>query len=429
MNVPFMDDRLREIVLAALRRELRPGDAVPEDRTDLVETRLLDSMAWVSFVRAVESATGVHDLGERLGDRPASIASVVGALMEAQPTREQASQPSLGEPTARVTSIVFWAGFGEAVGARIVPSEEIDREYGMASGKLRKRAGIESVARVGEGETEVTLGAKAAQQAVAAAGIGASEADWVLATSETQVGYPSLAALLHSRLLLRETCGALDVGGACLGLVNALVVAQSLIATGQAKTILVVTADVHSRLLAPGRVPGEFGGLFGDGASAFVLRSEASEGAGAHRLGAFHFGCAGHFAAAIRVGTKPDGRIDLYFDGEALSRAAVSRLEQVLTEVELRSGIPRSEVAAFATHQPNPRLVELLARQLGVPAEKFPAVARTSGNLGSSTCGLALARALGEQMKLPADKRQPIFLASLGPGLLWGGGWLAPVRR
>src|SRR2546426_12297442 len=94
-------------------------------------------------------------------------------------------------------------------------------------------------------------------------------------TSETHHDYPSLSAQLHSRLLVRENCGALDVGGACLGLLNALVFAQSLIGSGQARAVAVVTADVHSRTLTPGRVAGEFGGLFGDGASAFVLRSAA----------------------------------------------------------------------------------------------------------------------------------------------------------
>jgi 3-oxoacyl-[acyl-carrier-protein] synthase-3 len=422
-------ERLRGTVLACLRGELEPGTALPEDSVDLVDSGLLDSMAWVSFIRAIESATGVNDLGTRLAERPSSIRSVLAVLAESEEVLTPASGFVASRSMVTVTKDVLACGWAFTLGAWTIPSEEVDREYGMAAGKLRKRAGIESVARAAEGETEVTLGAKAAQEALARAQAGANEVDWILATSETHVGYPSLGAQLHSRLLARENCGALDIGGACLGLVNALAVAQSLIAAGRAKRILVVAADVHSRALAPGRVPGEFGGLFGDGASAFVLRGAADKGATGYRLGEFHFGCAGHYAGAIRVGAKSDGGVDLQFDGEALSRAAVSRLEKVLVEVELRSGIPRREVAAFATHQPNPRLVDVLARQLSVPAEKFPAVARTSGNLGSCTCGAALARALGEQMKLPGDERQPIFLASLGPGLLWGGGWLAPVER
>ena len=228
-------------------------------------------------------------------------------------------------------------------------------------------------------------------------------------------------------LLARENCGALDVGGACLGLLNALAVAQSLIGSGQAQTVAVVTADVHSRILTPGRVSGEFGGLFGDGASAFVLRraagNDSSEG---YRLGEFLFGCAGQYAAAIQISDTRDGSLNVQFDGEALSRAAITRMEKVITAIELRSGILRGSVGAFATHQPNPRLVALLAKQCGVSPSAFPPIARVSGNLGSSTCGAALHEALRNASKQGRHDRRPIFLASLGPGLLFGGGWLTP---
>src|SRR5205814_6476725 len=131
---------------------------------------------------------------------------------------------------------------------------------------------------------------------------GPQEVDWIIATSETHHDYRSLSARLHSRLLVRENCGALDTGGACLGLLNALAVAQSLIGSGQARTVAVVTADVHSSTLIPGRVAGEFGGLFGDGASVFILRSTAhKDSKNSHRLAEFLFGCAGKYAAAIQA--------------------------------------------------------------------------------------------------------------------------------
>ena len=314
-----------------------------------------------------------------------------------------------------------------AMGSRILPSEEIDRAFGMSIGKLRSRVGIESVAYADEAENELVLGAEAAQAALRAASCGAQQVDWIVATSETHHDYPSLSAQLHSRLLVRETCGALDVGGACLGLLNALAVAHSLIGSGQAQTVAVVTADVHSRTLTPGRVAGEFGGLFGDGASAFILRREANGNAkGDYRLGEFLFGCAGQYAAAIQVSDAKDGGLAVRFDGEALSRAAITRMEKVLTAVELRSGISRTDVGGFATHQPNPRLVTLLAKQCGVSPATFPPIAKTSGNLGSSTCGAALHAALQAAAKHARGERQPIFLASLGPGLLFGGGWLTP---
>jgi 3-oxoacyl-[acyl-carrier-protein] synthase-3 len=320
------------------------------------------------------------------------------------------------------------AGSGVAQGARVMASEEVDRAFGMPAGKLRGRAGIASLAYAGPGENELSLGAAAAQEALRAAGAGAQEMDWLVATSETHHNYPSLAAQLHSRLQVREDCAAFDVGGGCLGLLNAFAVAQSLITSKRARAVAVVSADVHSRTLTPGRVAGEFGGLFGDGASAFVLRETngSSEGA-SYALGEFLFGCAGQYASAVCLSDDQGGGLTLQFDGDALSRAAISRIEKTIAALELRSGISRACVGAFATHQPNPRLVALVARQCGVPESLFPEVARASGNLGSSTCGTALHLALVAAAQQPRDRQRPIFLASLGPGLLFGGGWITAM--
>jgi 3-oxoacyl-[acyl-carrier-protein] synthase-3 len=319
---------------------------------------------------------------------------------------------------------VFLSGSSFVAGSRIVPSEEIDRAFGMPVGKLRSRAGIESLAYVNDAENELTLGARAAQQALRTAGCKPEEMDSIVATSETDHVYPSLAARLHTELAARESCGAFDVGGACLGLINALAVAWSQIVSGQAHTVAVVTADVHSRTLVPGRVAGEFGGLFGDGASAFLLRSVPGKAEKfCYGMREFLFGCAGQYSGAVTVAGSADGSLDVHFDGEALSRAAINRMEKVLSAIEKLSAIPRSAVGAFATHQPNPRLLSLLAKVTRVPPEAFPPIARTAGNLGSTTCGAALHAALLRACT-EGDPR-PIFLASLGPGLLFGGTWLA----
>jgi beta-ketoacyl ACP synthase len=174
-------------------------------------------------------------------------------------------------------------------------------------------------------------------------------------------------------------------------------------------------------------VTGEFGGLFGDGASAFLLREECGQGQAAkYALGDFFFGCVERYADAVCVSDDKDGRLTLRFDGDALSRAAISRMEKIITLVEQRSGIAREEAGAFATHQPNPRLMALVAKQCGLRESLFPPVARAAGNLGSSTCGTALHLALTAAGDKPPAK--PIFLASLGPGLLFGGGWVQPAE-
>jgi 3-oxoacyl-[acyl-carrier-protein] synthase-3 len=418
----------QRLVEECFRREAGFQAPIPDSAQDLIETGALDSMAWVSFLRALESASGLSNLGAMLTERMPSFESIFQVFKQAQaqgpPDEAELSPMRQGAPR---TSVMI-ASSCAALGSRTIPSEEVDRAFGMSPGKLRLRAGIESLTYAAADENELALGARAAQQALHSAACGAQELDWIIATSETHQGYPSLSAQLHSRLLARETCGALDVGGACLGLLNALAVAQALIVAGQARTIAVVTADVHSRIFRPGRVAGEFGGLFGDGASAFLIRAAAgSTPRPAYAFGQFFFGCAGQYAGAIRLSPSSDGNLDVHFDGEALSRAAITKLEKLVLDVEIRSGIARSSVQGLATHQPNPRLVTLLAKQLGLPQDKFPAVAQNFGNLGSSTCGVALDAILQPTLGCKPEECGPIFMASLGPGLLFGGGWLIPA--
>ena len=431
MPAPLDEIRARRLVEECLRREIGLKTPQPLPDQDLIETGVLDSMGWVSFLRALESASGVNDMGALLVERVPSLENILVALNDARVKAFRHNPDSTKSEAKPTQTPVFLLGSSSQAGSRLIPSEEVDRRFGMPVGKLRSRAGIEALAYVAEGEDELALASRAAERTLHAASCGAQELDWIICTSETHRGYPSLAARLHSQLLARETCGALDAGGACLGLLHALAVGHAIIGSGRAQTVLVVTSDVHSTVLAPGRVAGEFGGLFGDGASAFLLRSAPANlqtpAPARYALGEFSFGCAGQYAGAIRVADATGPNLEVNFDGEALSRAAITRMEKIIFDVEQRSGIARATVAGLATHQPNPRLVELLARQCGLREEKFPVVARKFGNLGSSTCGVALDLLLQSAARVEASARGPIFLVSLGPGLLFGGGWLTPA--
>lgn len=410
-------ERLTELVEQCVRREMAPGALAPSVEEDLVDSGAVDSMAWVSVMRCIEAATGNADFGEQMLDQPRSIRAMVSALQKAPGAREQAA-PSRREPSRGTGALAEIAGWGSVTGGRVVTAAELEHEFKLKAGKVSKSAGIESVARVAKGEDEITLAMRAVETALAAAGAGIGDVECIIASSETLSGYPSLGARLHAQMLADERCGALDVGGACLGAVNALAVAQQFIATGRHKSMLIVTADVHSRVLTPARVKGEFGALFGDGASAFLLRPVEGRRSTHYCVGEVTLGCDASASAAIRISLNSANGMDLTFEGEALSRAAVGKLEALIADLELRTGLHRKNAVAFATHQPNPRLVSVLAKQLGVPLEKFPPVARTCGNLGSSMCGVALARALDAARA--GGSSGPIFVASLGPGLLFG---------
>jgi len=336
--------------------------------------------------------------------------------------RKRKTMPRTSADSNGSGSMVGLAGWGHCLGEELVPAAAVEKEHGLPPDTILRRAGIESVARAKHGETELELAARAAEAALERAGASPALVDHVIVTSETFLGLPSLGFYLHHRLKLRRDCGVLDVGGACAGLVNALFVGSSVLQSKAARAVLLVTADVHGQALRPGQVDGRFAGLFGDGASAFVLKRMARAGNGTHYSpGEFILGCTTGRAHLIAL--APDGRggVQLNFNGDALGRAAVRQLDALLHELEARSGCPLESASSFATHQPNPRLLEMVARQSGLPIERFPVVCRSFGNLGSSTAGVALSLALTQPSSSTQERRGPIFVAALGPGLVLGG--------
>jgi 3-oxoacyl-[acyl-carrier-protein] synthase-3 len=426
------ESHYRKIVIESVRRAMRTSREIPPDDEDLISSGALDSMGWVAALESIEEAAGVRDLADPSeGGGPCSISTLIASLhasLAGIPAGDKEEAPLADQhapPMAGSFSPVEISGWGAALGSVRVEVAALEREYNLAPGTLRERAGIESVARADKDENELSLAASAAEAALRVASSSIDDVDCLIATSETFVGFPSFGSLLHTRLLARGNCGVLDVGGACLGLLNALSVANSVLSAGAASRVLITTAEVHSRRLAPGCVAGEFGGLFGDGASAFVMSRAAGTSRGRrYRVRDFQFGCAGSASSALAVGMRANGQVSLEFRGEALARAALARLEKIISALELRTGFSRCTAGSFATHQPNPRIVEMLARQANLPLEKFPVVSRIFGNLGSSTCGVALSLALGELTRKPTESRGPIFLAAVGPGMLWGGGVL-----
>ena len=312
----------------------------------------------------------------------------------------------------------------------------------MPVGKLRERAGIESLAYAVEGETEVTLGAQAANEALqsAACRAGRNRLD-----HRDQRNASSLSV----------ACGAASFGNRRARDVRGIrrrwrVPGSDQRAFGRAGADCFRTsayggrcdfrsAQSHARprpsrrgiRRAVWRRRQRFSGARGE-TNAIKPSSERrrwllqNRPGLAYRIRDFLFGCADQYAEAVKVEGKLDGSLAVVFEGEALSRAAISRLEKIIAALEKLSSVPRAAVGAFATHQPNPRLLTLLAKVAGVSVGAFPPIATTSGNLGSSTCGAALHSALQMFRGCPESARKPIFLASLGPGLVFGGAWLSP---
>jgi 3-oxoacyl-[acyl-carrier-protein] synthase-3 len=417
-----------ETALATARTSLASKlSPLPNEDVDVVETGGLDSMAWVDTLISIESATGIRDFGNPWPEnRPKTIRTLADMIREAQkPSPEEKPAVRATEQAGRERDITV-EGWGYTPGSVAVNAEQIERDLALPLRKIRDGAGIESVRIAADGEDELTLGQTATGVALEMAEVPVERIDFLLAASTTFLGYPSFAASLHSRLLLRETSGSLDVGGACAGLIYSLAVAKSLLLTRPHGVALVVGSEVHSRRLNAPQVPGEFRGLFGDGACAFVLSNAATAAQkGCVRLQEFVWGCSGTFASSLGVQISENAGLSVQFKGEQLARAAVTEMDRIIGTLENLSAKPRSEVDYFALHQPNPRVVEILAEKAKIPLERIPLVSKTCGNLGSVTCGASLCQVLTSFRMSGDHSRTPlIFMAAVAPGLLWGGTFL-----
>jgi 3-oxoacyl-[acyl-carrier-protein] synthase-3 len=394
------------------------------DDADLVATGALDSMAWVDVLVGIESATGIHDLGNPWPEnRPKSIRVLAEMIHEAQNLPAGEEVRADGRLQTRADGRISIAGWAYSLGSRIMSAEQIERDLGLPLHKIRDGAGIHSVCLTVETEDELALAQRASEIALEMADVSIENIDLLVATSTTFLAYPSFAASLHSRLLLPETSGALDVGGACAGLIYSLSVAKSLLSMSSQAVALVVASEVHSRRLNAPDVPGEFRGLFGDGACALVLtKGGDAERNGKLSLREFVSGCSGTFASSLGVKVTANGSLGVEFKGEQLAHAALTQMDRIIGTLETLSSKPRNEVDYFALHQPNPRVVEILAERAKISLDRVPVISRTSGNLGSVTCGVSLCQALTSLRANGVQSQTSlIFMAAVAPGLIWGG--------
>ena len=416
-----------KLVRKCVARVLSPNMVLPQDNVDLVKVGLIDSMAWVELLIAIGDATGIKNFGNTWPDNaPQSIRALAAEMPGAASIRTKNAPKETGRAANGTDSAVSLAGWGHTLGSLSVCAAAIECECGLTAGIIRERAGIESVSRVDGNENELTLARKAAEIALQAANVDSEKVDLMVVTSATHLSFPSLSATLHTRLLLRESCLALDVGGACMGVIYALATAKALLSASRQNIALVVASEVNSPRLSSAKVPGEFRGLFGDGACAFVLaRTDSGDFNETMQLGDFIWGCDGKSTSALQVGLNEAGVVEVRFKGEQLAKAAMLQMDRIIEGLETLAGRARSKVDYFAIHEPNPRLVQIISQNAMIPMEKIAQVCKTFGNLGSATCGISLCTALSKTRASRTPEHRPlIFVAAMGPGMVWGGTYL-----
>ena len=310
-------------------------------------------------------------------------------------------------------------GCGSYLPSNIVTNDDLARKVDTSDAWIRERTGITQrhIAVDGEKTSDLALGA--ARAALIDAGIDAGELDMIIcATTTPDESFPATATVVQSRLGMTRGA-AFDVQAVCSGFIYGMSVADSLIRTGAARTILLIGAETMSRLLDwSDRTTCV---LFGDGAGAVVLQA--------------HTGLGNNSDQGI-LNTKlfSDGRLHdiLYTDGGVSSTGTTGKLRMQGKEVfkhavtNIAAAIVASAEAAslaldqidwFVPHQANQRILDGTARKLGINPAKVISTVALHGNTSAASVPLALVAAVRDGR---IQRGNLVLLEAMGGGFTWG---------
>ena len=320
------------------------------------------------------------------------------------------------------------AGIGFAVPDNVRPNSEILKAFPkMTEEEIVKLTGIQERRFAAEDETATHLAAIAVQHALAQARLHVSEIDGIImATLLPDQPVPSAASGLARHLGIK-TALAFDLNAACAGWLYALEVGRALIRAGTARKLLVVTAELLSRITNPNDHNTAF--LFGDGAGAAVLL----EAKGGHRLNRMHLsGNAAFFEAIQRPGggamrPVPQANGDdlhhfyLQMNGAVVFKNAVIAFGDLIEHTLARHRLKPEDVQWIVPHQANERILKAVSKRVGIPFEKFVVTLGKYGNTSAASISMALGWAAEEGIFRAGDK---IVCCAVGAGFTYAGGLL-----
>jgi len=302
---------------------------------------------------------------------------------------------------------------------RILTNDELSKRLDTSDEWIRERTGIHSRHIAADGEMTSDLGIKASKSALIRAGIDPVDIDLLIcATATPDRTFPSTAIRIQHAIGMTKGA-AFDVQAVCSGFVYAMATADNFIRMGQSKRALVVGAETFSRI-----VDWEDRGtcvLFGDGAGAVVLEAQHQEGTMADRgVLATRLRSDGRFEDLLYVDGGPSSTRTtghLRMNGREVFRHAVQKISGVIEETLIASGLSASEIDLFVPHQANSRILDGIAKKLGVAPEKVVKTLDRHGNTSAASIPLALNQAYESHRISEGDL---ILMEAMGGGFTWG---------
>ena len=306
-------------------------------------------------------------------------------------------------------------GTGSYLPGKVVTNFDLEKMVDTSHDWIVSRSGISERRFAADDELASDLAMHASRRALEAAGISVDEIDLVIvATTTPDQTFPSTACILQDKLGIRQGA-AFDVQAVCSGFIYALNTADLYIRNGQARTALVVGAEVLSRLLNwEDRTTCV---LFGDGAGAVVLQRSETPGVLSAKLHA-DGSQRGMLAARgnIRNG-KISGSPYIEMEGQAVFKFAVKVLSEVVEEVLAENKMQGSEIDWLIPHQANIRIMEATAKKLGLSMDNVVVTVGQHGNTSAASIPLALDTAVRDG-RIKAG--QNVLLEAVGGGFTWG---------
>ena len=308
------------------------------------------------------------------------------------------------------------AGTGSALPRTRVSNAELASRVDTSDEWIVERTGIRFRHIAEPDETTATLGADAAKQALAAAGLEAADIGLIIvATATPDNTFPASATKVQA-LLGAPDCIAFDVAAVCSGFLYAVSVADSMLRTGAARHALVIGSETFSRILDwEDRTTCV---LFGDGAGAIVLSAEEvvdDRGILATRLHA-----EGKYSDMLYVdgGPSTTGTVGhVRMQGREVFRHAVTNLANVLAEVMEEIGLSAEQIDWVVPHQANKRIIDATAKKLGLPAERVVLTVDQHANTSAASVPLALDLAVRDGR---IKRGALVVLEAMGGGFTWG---------
>ncbi len=311
-------------------------------------------------------------------------------------------------------------GTGSYVPDRVLTNADLERMVDTSDAWIVERTGIRERRIAGPGETCSDLGVKAAERALAAAGVAAAELDLILvATCTGDAPLPATACLLQHRLGAVRAA-ACDISAACSGFVYALAIGDAYIRSGY-RRVLVVGAEVMSILMD--WTDRQTCILFGDGAGAVVL----GPATGDRGILSSHLHSDGNLWDLICVPgggsrTPPsekmlaEGLQYLKMKGNETFKVAVRTMEEVTREALTANRLSIDDLDLYIPHQANVRILKAVASRLGLPMDKVVMNMDRYGNTSAASIPLALDEAVRAGR---VREESLVLLEAFGGGLTW----------